>query len=313
MNKKDIRILFFGTPSISANVLEKLINNNYSICGVIAQEDKINKRGNKIEEVPTKVIAKKYNIPVFQFSKVREHFEEIKNINPDLILVLSYGQIISHDILELPKFGCLNLHGSLLPKYRGASPIQYALLNGDKVTGITLMQMIDKMDAGAIYAKEEVKIDEDDNYDLLLKKLTDCAFICFDKNFEKYINNELIPVEQDENLVSYTRKITDEDEKINFNDNSFNIVNKIRALSLKPGCYFIYKDQKIKILKAKINDLNDGNPGKILQYDKNGFIINTLDKSISIEEIQKPGKNIMKFKDFYNGNQTFFNKNETIK
>ena len=179
--KKDISILYFGTPEISAFVLNKLIENNYKIVGVVAQEDKPIGRKGLLEHVPTKKVALKYGIPVYQFKKVREHYEEILNIKPDLILTLAFGQIISHDILTIPKYGCLNLHGSILPKYRGAAPIQYSLLNGDAETGISLMEMVDKCDAGKVYAVEKVKIELDDNCTSLTDKLKVAAFDVFDK------------------------------------------------------------------------------------------------------------------------------------
>ena len=139
IKKKNLKILYFGTPDISATVLELLIKNNYNIIGVVAQMDKEKDRKGRILEVPTKVIAKKYNIPVYQKEKIRLDFEFIKELKPDIILTMAYGQLIPHDLLMIPKYGCYNLHGSLLPQYRGAAPIQFALLNGDKITGVTLM------------------------------------------------------------------------------------------------------------------------------------------------------------------------------
>ena len=311
MNKKEIKILYFGTPEISAKVLKNIIESGYNVIGVVAQEDKPNARGNKIEEVATKKIAKEFNIPVYQYHKVREHGAEIKELNPDLILTLAYGQIISHDILEIPTFGCLNLHGSILPKYRGAAPIQYALLNGDKETGVTLMEMVDKMDAGRMYAIEKIQITEDDNYDSLCDKVSDAAYVCFDKFIQNYLDGNLIGEEQKEDEVTFTGKIKPEDEIINFNDNSFNIVNKIRALSSKPGAYFIYQNVKYKVFKAKISE-EKGNPGEILKYNKKEFVIGTSDSSISIEIIQKPGKKAMNYKDFFNGNSKLFEEKTNI-
>ncbi len=305
MDKKEIRILYFGTPEISANTLKNIINEGYNIVGVIAQEDKPNARGNKVEEVATKKVAKEYNIPVFQFHKVKEHAQEIRELKPDLILTLAYGQIISHEILEIPTYGSLNLHGSILPKYRGAAPIQYALLNGDKETGVTLMEMVDKMDAGRMYAIEKIKIEDDDNYDSLNDKVSNAAFICFNNNIQNYLNGTLEGIPQKEEDVTFTGKIKSEDEIINFNDKSFNIVNKIRALSTKPGAYFIFNNIKYKVFKAKISN-EIGNAGEILKYNKKEFVIGTLDSSISIEIIQKPGKKAMNFKDFFNGNSKLF-------
>ncbi len=312
MIRKDIRILYFGTPKISADVLRNIIKAGYNIIGVVAQEDKPNGRGNKIEEVPTKLVAKEFDIPVFQFKKIKENFDIIDKLEPDLILTMAYGQIVSHDILEIPTFKCLNLHGSILPKYRGAAPIQFALLNGDKETGVSLMEMVDKMDAGDVYAVEKVNITDEDNYDSLCEKISEAAFKCFDNNIEKYLEGTLKGYPQKESEVTFTGKIKPEDEIIDFNTKSFDIVNKIRALASKPGAYFIKDNIKYKIFKAKINENYKDVPGKILKYNKNEFIISTLDSSISIEIILKPGKKALEYKNFYNGNQNLFKENDLI-
>ena len=303
--KKDISILYFGTPEISAFVLNKLIENNYKIVGVVAQEDKPIGRKGLLEHVPTKKVALKYGIPVYQFKKVREHYEEILNIKPDLILTLAFGQIISHDILTIPKYGCLNLHGSILPKYRGAAPIQYSLLNGDAETGISLMEMVDKCDAGKVYAVEKVKIELDDNCTSLTDKLKVAAFDVFDKNIEAYLSNNLPGKEQDEILVSFSKKIKEEDEIINFKDTSKNVINKIRALAMQPGAYFIKNGIKYKIYKAHIS-CQKGEPSTVIVFNKKELVIGTSDGSISIDILQKEGKKILDYKSFYNGNSFAF-------
>ena len=312
MISKEIKILYFGTPKISADVLKMLINAGYSIIGVVAQEDKPNLRGNKIEEVPTKLVAKEFNIPVYQFKKIKENFDIIDKLEPDLILTMAYGQIVSHEILEIPIFGCLNLHGSILPKYRGAAPIQYSLLNGDCETGVSLMKMVDKMDAGEVFNIKKIKIENEDNYDSLCGKISKTAFLCFDECIEKYLEGALEGVPQDENEVTFTGKIKPEDEVINFNDKAFNINNKIRALSSKPGAYFVKNGIKYKIFKASVNENYKGEAGKILKYNKKEFIVATCDFSISIEIILKPGKKTLDFKSFYNGNQNLFKENDYI-
>lgn len=314
ISRKEIRILFFGTPEISAYLLEKLLENGYNIVGLVAQEDKPIGRKGIIEPVPTKKVALKFNIPVFQYKKISEHVNEIKAINPDLILTLAFGQIVSHDILMIPKYGCLNLHGSILPKYRGAAPIQYSLLNGDRETGISLMEMVDKMDAGKVYAIERVKIDDEDNFTSLVEKLKIASFDCIEKYLDGYLNGELKGNEQDENLVTYTKKIKEEDEIIDFNNEAKSVFNKIRALSMNPGAHFIFNNIKFKIFKCNI--INDNSPkesGTILSYDKKNFIIKCGKDSLKIEQIQKQGKKIMNYSDFYNGNSKEFKIGDLIK
>src|SRR5574344_978981 len=190
IDPKKVKILWLGTPEISAIVLEKLIQSGYNICGVVASVDKPVGRKQVILPVPTKKVALAHNIPVYQPLKIKLDYEFVKEINPDLILCLAYAKIIPQGLLDIPKYGCLNLHGSLLPKYRGAAPMQYSLLNGDKKTGITLMQMVDTMDAGKIYLKKEVEIIDDDNYDSLVTKLEGCAYKCFDEGIQDYIDGK---------------------------------------------------------------------------------------------------------------------------
>ena len=313
IKKKNLKILYFGTPDISATVLELLIKNNYNIIGVVAQMDKEKDRKGRILEVPTKVIAKKYNIPVYQKEKIRLDFEFIKELKPDIILTMAYGQLIPHDLLMIPKYGCYNLHGSLLPQYRGAAPIQFALLNGDKITGVTLMEMVDKMDAGKMYYKKEIQVLDDDNYTSLKKKIAISCFEVFDEGIEDVVNKINVGEEQDESKVTFTSKIDRDLEKLNFNDDSSRINNIIRALSYEPGTYFSYKNIKFKVFKAlAFANLKIAEPGTIIKYDKQGFCIATQDGYIEILELQKPGKNIMSFKDFYNGMQHFFTVGEHV-
>lgn len=314
LNKKNIKILFFGTPEISAYLLEELIKNNYNIIGVVAQEDKPVGRKGIIEAVPTKKVALKYNLPVYQYKKVSEHVDEIKKLDPDLILTLAFGQIVSHDLLMVPKFGCLNLHGSILPKYRGAAPIQYSLLNGDKETGISLIEMVDKMDAGRVFAIEKVKIEYEDNYSTLTDKLKVASFLCLDKNLDGYLNGELKGEEQDESLVTFTKKIKEEDEILHFNEDATVLFNKIRALAMNPGAHFTFNDVKYKVFKTSVVENNsDKEPGTILSYDKKNFIVKCKNNALKIEILQKPGKKAMNYSDFYNGNAKTFEVDQIIK
>ena len=309
MNKSEIRLLFMGTPEISAKVLRTVINEGYNVVGVIAQPDRPVGRKGILEKVPTKVVAEEYQIPVFQPVKIRKEYEFVKELNPDLILTIAYGQIVPQGLLDIPRLGCLNLHGSLLPKYRGAAPIQYALINNDTVSGMTLMEMIDKMDAGKMYAKEEVIIDEDDNCTSLFEKMGDAACQLVINALPAYINGELPGEAQDENLVSFCPTIKPEQEKINLNLTTKEISGWIRGLSDTPGAYLYLDELKLKIYKAKvINNLIQGEIGEIIRADKGGLILQCKDGQLSILELQKEGKKRMDFKSFINGNQNLLGK-----
>ena len=304
MDKKSIRLVFMGTPEISAKVLRTVINEGYSVVGVIAQPDRPVGRKGQLEKVPTKVVAEEFDIPVFQPVKIRKEYDFVKELNPDIILTLAYGQIVPQGLLDIPRFGCLNLHGSLLPKYRGAAPIQYSLINNDKVTGMTLMEMIDEMDAGKMYAKEEVIIDEDDNCSSLFNKMGDAASKLVIEAFPKYLNGELKGEAQDPSLVSFCPSIKPEQEKLDLSLTALEINGWIRGLSNHPGAYLYLDEGKLKIFKAKVtNNLINGQIGEIVQADKNGLIIQCKDGQLALLELQKEGKKRMDYKSFINGNQ----------
>lgn len=309
MDTKKVRIAFLGTPEISAYVLENLINGGYNVVAVISQEDKIvDKKGN-LKPTPTKIIAQKYNIPCYQFDKIRLHVDEVRNIDIECIITLAYGQLISHEILEMPKYGCINLHGSLLPKYRGAAPIQASLINGDHETGFTLMQMVDKMDAGLMYAKKVVLIDEKENYSSLLEKMKVCAKDLLLNSIDDYLNGRLKGQEQNEEDVTFAKKISREMEKLDLLLPKRDFVNMVRALSKIPGGYLFIDDLILKIFSASIvnNEIN-GNVGEIVKADKNGFWIQLSDGIISFEYLQKQNKKEMGYKDFINGNRDLLGK-----
>lgn len=306
MNIREVKILYLGTPEISAFVLKKMIEDNFNIVGVVTQIDKVQGRNNKLVASPVKVVAQEHGIKILQPEKVRDIIEETKDLDPDLILCLAYGQIVPEDFLNIPKYGSLNLHGSLLPAYRGAAPMQYSLLNGDAVTGITLMEMVKKMDAGRMYYKEVVDIDNNDNYDTLTIKMAKAAAKIVIEQLENYVNGKLIGEEQNEELVTFTKKIMLEDEVINFDISAEEVRNKIRALAMTPGAYFVYQNEKYKLFDVDIVEVSGYKSGSIVEYNKNDFIIACAKNAIKIKVIQKPGKRIMNYKDFYNGNRDLF-------
>ena len=309
MDKSKLKIVFMGTPEISAYVLEALINDGYQVLGVVAQPDRPVGRKGQLEKVPTKIIAEKYNIPVFQPIKIRKDYSFIKDINPDVIITLAYGQIVPEGLLEIPQYGCLNLHGSLLPKYRGAAPIQYALINGDKITGMSLMEMVKEMDAGRVYAKEEIIVDDNDNATSLFKKMGEAAKKLIIEKLPEYIDKRLVGIPQDESLVSICPAIKPEQEKLSLDYTTKKMLGWIRGLSDQPGAYLFLEGQKIKIFIAQLySDKVVDEPGKIVQADKHGLILQCKDGQIAILELRKEGKKRMDYKSFLNGNQGLLNK-----
>ena len=304
MEKKDLNLLFMGTPEISAYVFEQMILDGYHFVGLVAQPDHPVGRKGVIEKVPTKVIAEKYNIPVFQPIKIRKDFSFMDNLKVDLVITLAYGQIVPQGFLDIPRFGCLNLHGSLLPKLRGASPVQTALINNEKVTGVTLMEMVAAMDAGRMYGKKEVVIDEDDNATSLFKKISEAAKDLVLELLPKYVDGELEGIPQNEEEVTFCSLIKPEQEKLDLSKDILEVYGYIRGLSDEPGAYLYLDNQKLKIFKAKIaNDLVTAEVGTIVQADKRGLLLQCQNGQLAILELQKEGKKRMDYKAFINGNQ----------
>ena len=288
MEKKELNLLFMGTPEISAYVFEQMILDGYHFVGLVAQPDHPVGRKGIIEKVPTKVIAEKYNIPVFQPIKIRKDFSFMDNLKVDLVITLAYGQIVPQGFLDIPRFGCLNLHGSLLPKLRGASPVQTALINNEKVTGVTLMEMVAAMDAGRMYGKKEVTIDEEDNATSLFRKISEAAKDLVLELLPKYVDGELEGVPQDEEQVTFCSLIKPEQEKLDLSKDILEVYGYIRGLSDEPGAYLYLDNQKLKIFKARIaNDLVTAEVGTIVQADKRGLLLQCQNGQLAILELQK--------------------------
>ena len=306
--EKELRVVFMGTPDFAVPVLEGLIE-NYNVKAVVTQPDKPVGRKNILQKVPTKVVAEEYGVPVYQPIKIRKDYEFLKKINPDLILTFAYGQIVPEGVLNIPKYGCLNFHGSLLPKYRGAAPIQFSLINNEKVTGVTLMEMIKEMDAGKMYAKKEVTIKDSDNSTSLFKKIEVAACDLLLEKIQDYVDGNLPGEEQDVSKVTFCPTIKPEEEKINLELTAKEIWGWIRGLSDEPGAFLYLNNLKIKIFKAAlIDDDSTGEPGEIIKADKTGFVFQTKCGAISILELQKEGKSRMDYKSFLNGNQGLLGK-----
>lgn len=298
----ETRIVYMGTPEMSAKVLENLIQEGFNIVAVIAQEDKPIGRKAILTDVPTKVVAKQHNIPVYQPHKIRLDYEFVKELKPDLILTMAYGQIVPQGLLDIPPMGALNLHGSILPKYRGAAPIQRAIMNGETYTGVTLMEMVDKMDAGKMFGVVSCEISPDDNYTSLCEKIVKCAIDVTKKFLPVYIEGKLIGEEQDENKVTFADKILPETEKLSLDYDSNTFINFVRGMSEEPGGYLILNDLKFKILKAKVANQSIDGPVGTLLVNKSVYL-KLKDAVIELLEVQLAGKKKMDGKSFANGSK----------
>ena len=295
-----LRIVYMGTPSLSSYILEGLINNGYNIVGLVSQEDKPVGRKGLIEPTPTKQIALKYNIPVFQPHKIRLDYEFMKELKPDLIVTCAYGQILPQGLLDIPTLGSINVHGSLLPKYRGASPIQQALINGDKKSGVTIIEMIDKMDAGDMLDKEEFDLTKDDNYTSTCLKIAESGLKALLKVIPEIALHQETRIPQDEEKATFCKKITKEEEHLNLSLSSEEVNNYIRALSSTPGGYVLLDGLVFKIYKAEVVE-GTGNVGEIIMANKNGLVVACGQGALRLLEVQKQGKKKMDYKSFING------------
>lgn len=300
MNK--LKIVFMGTPKFSVPILEALIE-NYDVIGVVTQPDKEVGRKRILTPSPVKECALKHNIPIFQPKKIRKEYLDIVALNPDIIITAAYGQIVGMELLNSPKYRSINVHGSLLPKYRGGAPIQRAIMNGDKYTGITIMYMEKGMDSGDILRQRSLEILDTDNNETVFEKMSYLGRDLLLEVLPDLINNSITPVKQDESLVTYAYNIEASEEEIDFTKEAKAVFNHIRALSPVPGAYFMLKGEKIKIFSSKVSELSHNeNIGSIINVSKKGFMIACGNNTVlEVLEIQQTGKNKISAKDFANG------------
>ncbi|MBR51532.1 MAG: methionyl-tRNA formyltransferase [Gammaproteobacteria bacterium] len=305
-----MKILFAGTPKSSAAILGYLLSNDtYDIVGVITQTDKPGKRGNKIISSPVSNIAFNNNINIFKPKSLNETLfrETINGIDIDIILVVAYGKIIPEWLLKSAKIMAINIHFSLLPKYRGASPIQSAILNGEDKTGVSFIEMNNKMDEGNILQKNDINIEKGDNKKDLEDKLTDLSINNIDSLLLDIVKKKNKLEIQNDLDVSYCTKILKSDGITDFNDNASRIYNKYKAYIEWPGLSFLHKDILIKIHELRVTEHKSLNrPGSIHKIDKSGIYINTIDNMIVITHLQFPNKKIISGLDVFNSYKKFF-------
>ncbi|MCQ2794106.1 MAG: methionyl-tRNA formyltransferase [Bacilli bacterium] len=301
MNIADYRLIYMGTPEISAKTFEALIKAGFHFVALISQEDKEVGRKKVLTKTPTKIVAERYHIPVYQPKKIKEDYQFVEALKPDLIITFAYGQIIPKGLLNLPRFGCVNLHGSLLPKYRGAAPIQRAIIHGEKVTGITLMRMVEAMDAGEMYAKEEVAITPNDTYTSLSDKLSVAASKVAVTYIPQLLEGTLKGTTQDEQAVSFAPKILPEEEHLDLTLPADAQINYIRALADNPGAYLFLGEEKLKIYAAKIKQRTVRYPVGHIAFVEGALVYQAKDALIELIKVKPQGKNMMNGLDYKNG------------
>ena len=294
----DKKIIFMGTPLIAASYLNSLINNKYKVVSVFTQPPRKRNRGMKVQSSPVHELANHNNIKVnFPTRLDEEAFDLIKSYKPDLIIVMAYGLLIPTKILNFPQYGCINIHVSLLPRWRGASPIEHTLLNGDTETGITIIKLIEKLDAGPIIVQKKIPVVENINKDDLSDTLTQLGSDLLIDILPKLFADKIVMQDQNNKEATYAQKINSQMRKINFNLSTRKVLNQIRAYATNPGAWFFYNNERIKIINASIQS-NKGNPSTILNKQ---FELGCLDGSILPSYLQREGKKIMYIEDFLRG------------
>ncbi|HIU11096.1 MAG TPA: methionyl-tRNA formyltransferase [Candidatus Onthocola stercorigallinarum] len=296
---KDKNVVFMGTPEFAVPVLEMLIEKT-NVIMVVTQPDKIVGRKKEIKFSPVKEVAIKHNIEVFQPSKIRLDYEPLKDLDIDLIVTCAFGQILPKEVLDLPKYGSINVHASILPKYRGSAPIEYAIMNGDKKTGVTIMYMDEGMDTGDIIKISKLPIEDNDTGGSIHDKLSILGKDTLECTLKDIFNGNITKIKQGDEF-SIAPKITREDEHIDFNNNGINIINKIRAFNPSPLANIIIDNKEIKVLAAKFVKKDVNKVSEIVEIDKDKLGISCKDGIIYLSTVKPMGKNIMDIKSFLNG------------
>jgi methionyl-tRNA formyltransferase len=298
------RIVFMGTPDFSVPILQALAEMENEIVLAVSQPDRPKGRKRIITPPPVKVEAEKHGIPVFQPEKLKDQYQEILALKPDIIITAAYGQILPKELLEAPEYGCINVHASLLPELRGGAPVHYAILQGKKETGVTIMYMAEQLDAGDILTQRKVPIEENDHVGTLHDKLSTAGAALLRETLPDLFANRLESIKQDDDKATFATNIKRDEEKIDWTKSNREIYNHIRGMHPWPVAYTTYEKKNMKIWWAEMDDTTyKGTPGEIVEIvNGQAFIVICGDqKGLRITEIQPSGKKRMTVKDYLLG------------
>ncbi len=306
---RKLKIVFAGTPQYAADILQALLEGGYHITTVLTQPDRKSGRGRKQMPSEVKQIAMQHDIPVLQPENLRDEkiIQQLKDLQPDIILVVAYGLLLPENILNIPNIACINVHPSILPRWRGAAPIQYALLAGDHKTGVAIMQMTRGLDSGPVYQQVECDIAENDNAVSLTKKLTALSINTLGSVLDQLAVKSVTPQSQAETNITYAHKINKEDAMIDWQKSARDIHNQIRAFNPAPVAFADFQEQRVRIYQAHIlEEKSNHTPGIILQFTKQGLDIACGKGSIRILTMQFVGGKVLNAAEIYNGKRNFF-------
>jgi methionyl-tRNA formyltransferase len=299
-----IRILFMGTPDFAVPILKTLVEEQYHVVGVVTQPDRPKGRRRRLSSPPVKEAAVEFGLPVLQPDRLRDPdaVQQILNLQPDLVVTAAYGQLLPEAILQQPKYGCINVHASLLPKYRGGAPIHWAIINGEEKTGISIMYMVKEMDAGDILSQQAIPITQQDHVGSLHDRLSQLGATMIKDLLPSLIKGEVTPVPQDHSQATYAYNIRPEDEWIDWSRTAEQIDCHIRGLHPWPVASTTWNQKRVKIWWAKpLSERSTERPGTILKMEKDGITVATGDGVIQITELQLEGKKRMSVADFLGG------------
>lgn len=306
------RIVFMGTASFSLAVLKMLIEEDYNIVGVVTQPDRYVGRKKVLTMPDVKVEALKYDIPVIQPARIKEDYQAIVDLKPDLIITAAYGQIVPQAVLDIPRLGCINVHASLLPLYRGGAPVHQAIIDGQEKTGVTIMYMVKKMDAGDMIAQKETPILEEDTVGILYDRLSDLGAELLKETLPDILKGTNQRIPQDENLVTYAPTLSREDERLDWNMSARQVYNKVRGTNPWPGSYTTYQGKTVKIWAGQVHQCENAmkhhahqDNGTIVKIFKDAIGVKVNDGVYLITELQLEGKKRMSVKDYLNGHCIF--------
>lgn len=301
-----MKIVFMGTPDFAVEALEELVRSGYEILCVVTQPDKPKGRGNQVQISAVKECALKYDLPIFQPKKIKEAeaVEYLKTLGADLFVVAAFGQILSKEILEMPKYGCINIHGSLLPKYRGAAPIQWAVLNGEKETGITIMQMNEGLDTGDMLTKAVVPIEDKDTGESLFHKMSLAGAKLLLETIPLIEEGKLTPVQQNHEESTYAPMIKKEMGRLLWEKEAEELERIVRGMNSWPSAYTTWGKKTLKIWEAQVEEENSGRkPGEIAEVTKNAIKVQTGKGLLVLKSLQLEGKKRMEVSAFLLGNK----------
>jgi len=297
-----VKVVYMGSPDFALPGLHALVEHSYNVVGVVTQPDRASGRGRELKSPPIKILALELNLPIIQPEKLSEPeaMQQLRDWGPDVIVVAAFGQILKKDVLDLPQYGCINIHASLLPRWRGAAPINAAILAGDEKTGVTIMRMDVGLDTGPILAKKSIRLKPDDTAGSVFQSLSTLGADLLIETLPGYLSGEIIPQPQGDDGATYAHMLHKEDGLLDFSHHAEELERRVRAMNPWPGAWFEWDGNMLKVLRASVSEVRGQGPEKRLKVDGRPGVM-CADKVLILDEVQPAGKKPMAGKSFLTG------------